>query len=62
MIIFKIYTLEKVRNNQMTAEKFFDSVVMDIFKFYTYKCSKQAKSFKEFFKNAFKMILQKICT
>ena len=28
---------------------FFESVVMDIFKFYTHKCSKQIESFKEFF-------------
>ena len=32
---------------------------MDLFKFYTHKCLKQTESFKEIFKNAFKMILRK---
>ena len=59
MIIFKFYTPGNVRHNQTTLELFFESVVMDLFKFYTQKCLKQAESFKEFFNNAFKMILRK---
>ena len=40
IFFFKIYTLEKIRNSQKSSENFFEGIVMDLFKFYTKKCSK----------------------
>ena len=41
MIIFKIYTQEKVRNNQTASEKFFEGEIMDILHSKMFKTSRK---------------------
>ena len=51
MIIFKIYTLENVRNSQTTSKKNFKGVFSTLFRVYTQEnFSNKPKSFKEFFR------------
>ena len=50
MIIFKIYTSEKVQNSQMTYKNFFEGVFLTLFRVCTSKnFFDKSKNFNEFF-------------